>query len=161
MLHDTIAVANCILEIAATHDQFPTPMKLQKLVYFTHGWHLGLGQGALCDEEVEAWQWGPVFPSLYQAGKMWGSEPIRHLLAARRGMRTPRIKPKEDRFAPVLAARIWEVYGNMTASQLSRMTHQKGTPWREVRGNPQRGGIIPNDLIRAYFMAKASGDDPA
>ena len=165
MAHDTIAIANCILEIAEEHEQPITQMKLQKLVYFMHGWHLGLGQGSLCDEEVEAWRWGPVFPALYQAAKEWGSAPIKGRLTnfrlhgidgrIRAVSVAPHIDQARNSFVFLLARRVWEIYGHMTAAQLSSLTHQQGTPWHQVVNDPRSGDVIPNDLIRSFFEEKA------
>ena len=51
-------------------------MKLQKLVYIAHGWHLGLFDGLLISERVEAWRWGPVIESLYHEFKEFAKQPI-------------------------------------------------------------------------------------
>ena len=36
-----------------------TQMKLHKLVYFAHGWHLALKGEPLIDETLQAWDYGP------------------------------------------------------------------------------------------------------
>ena len=51
-------------------------MKVQKLVYYAHGWHLGLADAPLIGELVEAWRWGPVIRSLYAALAEFGNQPI-------------------------------------------------------------------------------------
>ena len=68
------AIANYFLERAEREPI--TQMKVQKLVYFAHGWHLGITQKPLINEQVEAWPYGPVIPSLYQDLKRWGADPI-------------------------------------------------------------------------------------
>jgi len=45
-------------------------MKLQKLVYYAHGWHLALNNEPLIDEQVECWQYGPVISSLFHEFKI-------------------------------------------------------------------------------------------
>ena len=37
-----------------------TPMKLQKLIYYAHGWLLAFLGTALIKEGVQAWKYGPV-----------------------------------------------------------------------------------------------------
>ena len=77
-----VAVANSFLDIAKSAGKLVDPMKVQKLVYFAHGWHLGFEQGALSAEYAQAWRWGPVFPKLYDAVKIWGSETIMDSVSA-------------------------------------------------------------------------------
>ncbi|MDD7741204.1 MAG: DUF4065 domain-containing protein, partial [Campylobacteraceae bacterium] len=40
-------------------------LKIQKMLYFCQGYYLGLYNKALFDEKIEAWQHGPVIPSVY------------------------------------------------------------------------------------------------
>ena len=54
-----------------------TPMQLIKLVYIAHGYMLGKHGRPLLDEAVQAWQYGPVVPSVYQAVKSFQSAPVR------------------------------------------------------------------------------------
>jgi uncharacterized phage-associated protein len=138
------------------------PMKVQKLVYFAHGWHLGREAGPLISEPIEAWDYGPVVPTLYRELKAYGAGAI-----------TEHIKdfePKPEggfRFAAPgvrdavelsFLRRIWDVYGKLSATQLSAMTHRPDTPWTTVRNrNPgARGAVIPDELMRAYFQQLAA-----
>ncbi len=166
MPHHTISVANSVLGVASDHGEQLTPMKLQKLVYYSHGWHLGLDQGPLCDEEVEAWQWGPVFPSLYHAVKHWGNLPIAEPVRLPRVFpitgkidalfTTPRLSESEHRFEMALIRRVWDVYGHLTAIGLSRMTHEEGSPWVLARDGNRRGVVISEDSMRKFFGQKAA-----
>ncbi len=170
MPHEPIAVANNFLEIAEASDEHLTPMKLQKLVFFSHGWHLGFNHGPLSTEEAEAWEWGPVFPSLYHAVKTWGSGPIlepitKIVLKPRRAGRrreraviTPSIPAGEDQFALDLLDRIWEVYGEMTALQLSALSHETGGPWEQARQSRIRSAVISNQSIAEHFGARIAAN---
>jgi len=57
---------------------------------------------------------------------------------------------------------IWTHYKNMTAFQLSALTHQNGSPWSQVAQNyPRRklarnSIIIPNEIILHYYETKLS-----
>lgn len=49
-------IANYFLELSAKKDI--SPLKIQKLVYIAHGWHLALyGEPLVQDELAEAWEY--------------------------------------------------------------------------------------------------------
>ena len=68
----SLAVANWFIENLSKI----TPLKLQKLIYFAHGWHLAIRDQPLIDELVEAWEYGPVIPNVYHEFKVFGNQPI-------------------------------------------------------------------------------------
>lgn len=157
-----VAVANSFLDIAKSAGEPVDPMKIQKLVYFSHGWHLGYGKGALSAENAQAWRWGPVFPFLYHEVKRWGSGPIMNPVRTFDGRDGDKFRwdvpkiPPEDAFAQMLVRRVWEVYGRMSGLALSQLTHEPDGPWHEtwVRYPGVRNLEIPNLLIRKYFAQK-------
>ena len=53
-----------------------TAMKLQKLCYYSHAWHLVWDEQALFPSRVEAWANGPVIVDLYREhrGRLYLSE---------------------------------------------------------------------------------------
>jgi uncharacterized phage-associated protein len=169
------AVANFFLDLAAEAKKPITPMQIQKLVYFAHGWHLALTGRALVDEQVEAWPYGPVFPSLYHEFKKFGSGAI----TGRATELSLEVNPKtgkrtilrssipslddapatpEREYAKAVIARVWEVYGSWTAVQLSQMTHVPDGPWDITRReNPDRTGTdIADRHIEQYFRRKVA-----
>jgi uncharacterized phage-associated protein len=153
-----LAVANEFLRVARERQAPLDHMKLQKLAFYAHGWHLGLRHRPLLDEEVEAWPYGPVIPTIYHALKRYGTEPvsadISDIDATGRAF-TPELPEGYDR---ELCETVWNKYGSLTATQLSKLTHRVGTPWyitwkRNTDG--LRSITIPNDVIEAYFSEQA------
>jgi len=71
-LYRSMAVANWFID----HVRNLTPLKLQKLIYYAHGWHLALRDQPLIDELIEAWEYGPVVPNVYHEFKEFGNQPI-------------------------------------------------------------------------------------
>lgn len=152
--YDAKAVANFFL----AKQSGITQMQLQKILYYAHGWHLGLRGEPLLDEMVEAWRYGPVVPSIYHEFKDLGARKIKRL-ATDFNFRTydfdlvPEVNPK-DQFVSQVLARIWEVYKNYSAADLSRMTHASNSPWSITRRkHPGLKGVdIPNELIQEHFQ---------
>ena len=162
------AIANRFLQLGGEQGVALTHMQIQKLVYFAHGWHLGLGYGRLSGETPQAFEWGPVFPALYRAAKGWGADPIAEPIRVdiptetggeyRMAMIAPRIPndDEDDERARQVVDRVWQVYGDKLGAELSRISHDEGGPWyaarKKVKGN--RGGDMSNDLIAKYFKRK-------
>ena len=57
-------------------DSGMTPMKVLKLSYIAYGWYLALYDSQLFNEPIQAWQYGPVIPSVYRAFKEYGNGRI-------------------------------------------------------------------------------------
>ena len=155
------AVANYFLNRRKERGLRPlTQMKLHKLVYFSHGWHLALWNKPLINEMVEAWEYGPVVPTLYHEFKEYGANKIPRLATDWNPETldwdiTPRID-EDDKQALGLLARITTVYGMRSARDLSALTHAKHSPWTQTA--EEHSGIrhvdIPNDRIQGYFKEK-------
>lgn len=52
-------------------------MKLQKLLYYQQGFHLAYFGTPLFNEDIVAWQYGPVVPEVYEAYKSFGRAGIK------------------------------------------------------------------------------------
>jgi uncharacterized phage-associated protein len=158
-----MAVANELLALAKERGFPVSPMKLQKLLYFAHGWHLALRGKPLIKESVEAWRFGPVIRSVYRAFKSYGGHDIpgpglTGLIPTGGGLQPfyERV-PAEDSDVLALLRKIVDVYGGMAAIELSRLTHRAGTPWRQAidaaGGRLLMGVGIPDATIQAHFKA--------
>ena len=170
MPYPAIAVANEFLARAFLDHGTLSPMQLQKLCYFAHGWHLALTDGTpLIEEPAQAWSWGPVFPSLYQAVKDWGGEPLDRLItrpswAFRRASAPGEVEipgiPPRDSYVSGLLDRVWETYGHLSSARLSQLTHDPDGPWFKLRQESQsrRGVTIPDDQILAHFTEQMTAN---
>lgn len=80
--YDPRSIANFYVQRSLREKRPIDHMKLQKLIYFSHGYYLaatGLNGGEpqpLIDEFFEVWPYGPVCPSVYESFKEYGKEPI-------------------------------------------------------------------------------------
>ncbi len=150
-------VANCFLQRdfedgCATI----TPMKLQKLVYCLHGWHLAITDQPAIDGEFEAWPYGPVEEDMYHLFKSYRNKPIATYAQSWDG---------DEQKAFVVAQNgnkeFYEIldfvavrYMPFTATQLSAMTHKPGTPWSITRDRGETA--IDDNLIKEHFRELAA-----
>ena len=162
------AIANKFLDLAESDPGATpiSPMKLQKLIYYAHAWHLAIEDKPLIDENIEAWSWGPVVRSIYLNFKEFGRHPIENDRATHlriEGDNPHNVKfveetpSLEDEEKEAFVSLIWRVHKDYSGVQLSNSTHGKGEPWtitKEKYGDLEDKPIIPNDLIKAIFKAK-------
>jgi uncharacterized phage-associated protein len=115
-----------------------TPMKLIKLVYIAYGWHLAIYDKKLFDEKIQAWNYGPVIPSIYHEFKRFGKDQINDYsrsLNEKTG-ELSLVKVVKDRTEVSKTLKIvWEIYKNHSAEQLSELTHETGSPWDKAINN--------------------------
>lgn len=151
------AIANYFLDLAAAEKRKIDPLKLQKLVYYAHGWNLAIHGRPLIDERVDAWPYGPVIPTLYHEFKRYGRDPIEEPALEWNGFEAvPARIPDGDGESRALLQKVWEEYGRYSGIELSNMTHREGTPWHDVwranGGHVVRGTDILDEDIRRYFV---------
>ena len=121
-----------------------TPLKLIKLCYIAYGFYLGYGKGKLFHEKIEAWKLGPVIPELYRSLKKYKGDPIREPLQ----YKVDSLGDQKTQFVQ----KVWKAYKNFSGLDLTNLTHQKETPWREVHDKTFRfSAIISDDSIKAYY----------
>ena len=152
------AVANWFIDRAAKDGKSLTHLHLQKLAYIAYGWWLAEKKQIgypLINENVQAWQAGPVFKSLYHALKFHGSSEITKLIERpvedENGnvvLSAPKIT---DKSVKIFLESVWQGYKDATASQLVRVTHKEGTPWRKYYKRGVKDVIIPDEDIREYY----------
>lgn len=129
-----------------------SPMKLQKLVYCLHGWHLAITGEPAIDKQFGAWQYGPVQNELYHTFKQFRDRPISEYATTWiDGEERAFVVPEKDtEFHRILDA-VSKKYVPFSALQLSALTHQPGTPWSKTIS--EGGGLISNEEIKKHFQA--------
>nr|WP_276616001.1 type II toxin-antitoxin system antitoxin SocA domain-containing protein [Pseudomonas syringae] len=157
------SIANYFLELAAASGQSISPMKLQKLVYYAHGWYSGYTDRPLINEPVEAWQYGPVIPSLYHEFKRFGSGDIQCKAFDYDALGVREAATPSDPNVRTFLQNVFNSYGKYSGIRLSEMTHASGTPWyttwSECKG--MRGVDIPFKEISSYFKEAVRKSQPA
>ena len=151
-MYDARNVANQFIDRAiAVDDEHITPLKVIKLVYYSHGWMMALHNRALIRQKVEAWEHGPVIRDVYRAVKKWGYEPVDETINA---------DPENfDDTAITMIDDVYNHFGKYTGAVLWDWTHKPGTPWDRIwypegkrRWESREAPMeIPNSLIKEYF----------
>ncbi|MBO1055384.1 MAG: DUF4065 domain-containing protein [Dolichospermum sp. JUN01] len=124
-------------------DGMMTNLKLQKLLYYIQGFHLAIFDKPIFDEEIKAWQYGPVVEPVYHLYKKYGRNAL----------------PESDDFNPEIIGvtdrelidEVYGVYGKYTGTVLANITHQE-KPWISTEPNQ----TITHDLMRDYFKSQIS-----
>lgn len=115
-------------------------LALQKILYVADMNFAGIGRGRLVDEDFEAWDYGPVIPSLYHQCKAFGSGRIPDIFWDARSIDgTPE--------AQVLDV-AWERLGHQSAARLVENTHWAEGAWAKLYAPGARGRKITlEDMI--------------
>lgn len=147
MAHDARAVANALIEKALAEDKSLTPLQIIKLVYFCHGWMLGLYRKPLIEQEVQAWTYGPVIADVYHGLKEYGGDAVPRPMNA--------APANFDEVEKDLINQVYEKYGRLSGVDLSRLTHAPGTPWSKVWNKKGQNAPISNALLQKYYGNRA------
>lgn len=131
-------VASHILEHAGPM----TAMKLQKLVYYSHAWHLVWESKPLFASSIEAWANGPVVPDLYNEHR--GQFRVENIALTR----APELSPEEISSIEAVIGH----YGKKTPFELSELTHRED-PWKNAREG-LAAGQRSNNVITDASMAE-------
>ena len=118
-------------------------LKLQKLLYYSQGFHLAIFNERLFSEKLEAWTHGPVCPEVYHRFKNFGSSPIflDEKFDQEKGFNQEQIELLDE---------IFEVFGQFSAWKLRDMTHEE-LPWIQFENN---AGEILIEPMTEYFKTR-------
>lgn len=126
-----------------------TNMKVQKLLYYVQGWHLGLYKSPVFKEELQAWVHGPVQYEVYNQYREYRWNPISHEVE----------KPDFEQSLVRHIDQVLATYGGETAYMLELMSHQED-PWMEARNGLSADSpcntVISNKTMNRFFSKLAS-----
>ena len=141
--YTALTIAKWFIAYAEANDADRSMLKVQKLLYYAQGHHLGQGKGLLFDDPIQAWDHGPVVPSVYHVFKGKGSRDLD-------------LVPEDDfEFHKVDTATsdfliaVWEAYAQFSPWKLRNMTHEPG-PWTETF-NGAKHQVIPARAMEEFF----------
>ncbi|MEO1987597.1 MAG: type II toxin-antitoxin system antitoxin SocA domain-containing protein [Martelella sp.] len=161
-MFDARIIANAILERAWNEDLELTQIDVQKISYFLHGHHLMDFGAPLIKSEFEAWEYGPVQRTIYDAFKQYGDQPIADFAQKFDPIKrvTSPLPRLTDNAANTTIERHLFKYLEVPSFALVDMTHKPGTPWsrtvEQAKTHVNVGMRIKNNLIMSYFEGLAS-----
>ena len=123
-------------------------LQLQKLLYLAQMIHMGRNNGTpLFEGQFQAWDYGPVEPSIYHRAKGYGSSPLpdifENALSFKEG--DPRRKLLDD---------VCERFLPFTPGQLVDITHSSNGAWASVYRPGAKSVVIPNSAILEEYHAR-------
>ena len=133
-------VAYAFVNLFKDEDEGITNLKLQKLLYYAQGFSYQRSNEPLFDDDIEAWDKGPVVYEVYKRYQSCGNEPIRVY-------ENVDLTEEDER----LILDVAREYGQYTSSKLISMTHKEGTPWDKIYVEGEMRNVIPKDIIKDYF----------
>lgn len=115
-------------------------LQMQKILYLAHMFYMGRNGGEpLINEEFQAWDYGPVLPTLYHKISFLGRNPVHDVFYGVRLM-------QEGKEAQILH----EAAQNLSKARpgaLVNYTHKPLGAWDRNYVQGARNRIIPNDQI--------------
>ena len=143
MIYTAIDIANKILA-KASDSEFEgliCNLKLQKMLYYMQGFHLAYFETPLFNDNVEAWMYGHVVPSVYEEFKTHENAGINY------NEEVIELAKEEE----ALFNEVYRVYGDYSAIGLMNLTHSE-TPWKSVPASV--GSIIKKEAMKTYFKKR-------
>lgn len=149
--YDCRIVANTFLAIAAKDGKSLTNLHIQKYVYFAQGYYYADFKKPLVEEMFQAWKYGPVIPGLYEEFKHFKGSAISELYQAydpvEKVVFVPLVNKDDRRFLK----KIYNLFKDVSAIDLSKMSHEKDGPWDKVYVENNQSKEIPLEFMAEYF----------
>lgn len=132
------------------HRQMLNKTQVNKILFYVYGRYLAIkGTPLFADDTPKAWPYGPVFPIVNKridtsAVIAFSEEEVRAFKSNQEAL-------------DIVEAAVKQMHG-MTASALTRWSHQEGSPWHRTLFEGYRRGEqapwnteIKSDFIKEYF----------
>lgn len=161
-MNKALDVARYIINTSNDKGYYITNLRLQKILYFVQMEFIF--RGRVCfNDKMEAWDYGPVIPTVYRRFKYNGASninKIKYCYDDSEGLwnlkRTPYsedILPKEDR--EIIDTVVEECHG-FTTSDLVRISHSQ-SPWKDAVG--KYNNEITKESIEKFIKNNQVLDD--
>ena len=155
-MHSALWVADYITAIGGGN---LTPLQILKMTYLSHGYTLVITNEPLISDKVEAWKYGPVIPTVYDALSLYGSVQVDSLHYCCTPLSsTDKIKERIEYLGERFGEEekevidcIVELYKDWTGGQLITLMHRNDTPWSQHYVKGSVGVEIPDESTKKYY----------
>lgn len=117
-----------------------TNLKLQKILYFVQVRSLIKLNKPLFEQDIQAWQYGPVVSEVYDVYKQYRRRPI--VLKQDSSHLPPEVK--------AFLQDVWYLFGGYSVGKLVRMTHND-TPWQDAIQRKHK--VISQKELKTYYTS--------
>lgn len=151
--NNALDISKFIICLAQNNGDTITNLKLQKLLYYAQAWYLvNNGNKKLFEDDIIAWQYGPVVVSVYEKYKEFGRRPIDIdcNIETDFGNIPDCIKKYLAEFC--------EVFLHFSATELVGMTHQE-KPWQEAISNGIGTPVNTDTMYKFYTEMLNNGEE--
>lgn len=118
-----------------------TNLQLQKILYIAQMVYAGKNEGKklISGDDFEAWDYGPVIPSIYHRVSSFGSSPIKNIFHGVADIDDPKI----DKFICAAAKEL----SSIQPFKLVEYVHDKHSAWHKHYRPGTRGITIPHTSV--------------
>jgi uncharacterized phage-associated protein len=159
MKYEARKICNFILAHYDAQEFDLTNLRLNKILYFIHGYSFKQRAEGLIRNHFEAWKLGPVIRPVYDTFKVYGEGKIKDLAKyIEYSSGENRIVPYQDidQAAAEIILTTFESHARYTTNELVALCHEPGGPWditfRAWNADQKLSPRIPDELIRSYFL---------
>lgn len=145
---DPRSIVNAMIEYARPRGLGLTHLAIQKLLYFAHGLYLVRYEKPLVSGSFEAWEFGPVHRTIYDALKHSGRSQVYERLHKRdpfSGEISP-IELPQDWIVKDHISEVMKTWGGLSAGHLVDVSHAKDGPWHYVWERAKYDPILGNKI---------------
>ncbi|WP_261789722.1 Panacea domain-containing protein [Treponema pectinovorum] len=142
MTYSALDIAKYVINHEHLQDREISNLRLQKLLYFIQAKVLIKTGNPCFDDEMQAWEFGPVVPVVYHEYKIFGGMDITDEF----------LIPHITREISSCIIEMLDDCANYPTFQLVNITHAQ-SPWKNARAKGDKS-IITIESIKDYFKKK-------
>ena len=150
MSYNAIDVTRKLLTLGKEEKIKISHLKLQKILYFSQGWHLFCFKREFFKEEIQAWDHGPVVKRIYDICKKEGT--MYKIIEEKIFSKWKKQEVKDDSLK--LLEAVFKRYKGYSGTSLEYMTHQHKV-WRDAFEKGQNT-VMEKEAIRLFFRQRYS-----
>lgn len=152
-------IANNILSRSFSDKVYITPMKLQKILYFTAAEYQKATHKSLLEEPFSTCAYGPVAYSVYNKFRSFNKHPIKRYARDAQG-KALMIDEESDIELRIALDRMWGKTKMKSATNLSTITHAQDSAWdkafQQYKSTLESADIENDDTYRVPLGLEAS-----